>query len=68
MSMIDLNLTIKGEITIEGVYNGKIDVCITNVDIDDLISEVGIGKLIEYMDRDEIVSELESLGYSVSTD
>lgn len=65
MSYVDLTLTTKGDIKIEHSYNGKIQIAIDNVDIDDVISEIGISNLLSCMDIDEVISELEEKGYTV---
>lgn len=66
MSNLDLSLSPKGEVRIEPGYNGRIDVVIGNVDIDDVISEIGLGTLLSNMDIDEVISELESKGYTIT--
>lgn len=62
----DLTLTAKGEVKIGSTYGTMIEVTIDNVDIDDVISEIGLGELLGHMDIDEVISELESAGYKVS--
>ena len=66
MANVDLTLTTKGDVKIESSYNGKIEVTVDGIDVDDVISEIGLGELLSHMDIDEVISELESKGYTVS--
>lgn len=66
MSHANLTLTTKGEVKIGSSYSTMIEVTIDNVDIDDVISEIGIGELLDHMDIDEVISEMEAAGYKVS--
>lgn len=66
MAYADLTLQAKGEVKVESSYNGKIEVTVDGVDIDDVISEIGLGELIDHMDIDEVISELERKGYAVT--
>lgn len=68
MSHTDLTLTTKGEVKIGSSYGTMIEVTIDNVDIDDVISNIGLGELLGHMDIDEVISEMEAAGYKVSQD
>lgn len=63
---LDLVIDTKGEVSIEPLYSGRIEVKVCDVDIDDVIAAVGLGALLESMDIDEVTSELEQKGYTVS--
>jgi hypothetical protein len=65
---VDLVIDTKADISIEPLYNGRIEARINEVYVDDIIASVGLGTLLESMDIDEVISELEEKGYTISED